>query len=248
MRPVSFRSLRMRSGIAPHIKFTGSSPFSSTVSSRRELVVNAMTEEAALTSMQKRVDRAAKGFRRVGVMSFWAQLTLTVVSSVIIVFAILYRTATQVSKEAGLYLTLFGLILGFLSTFWAFGYTRLAAKLRKGVNEPEKTPPRATVLKTLTSGIIINIIGMGATIFGLEATTGLLFAKSLSASFTMATPYAMNQANPVQALDIFVVQASTNTLLSHFIGLCFSLWLLRAITNAGDEPLRPAAPVVDESL
>jgi hypothetical protein len=47
---------------------------------------------------------------------------------------------------------------------------------------------------------------MGATIFGLEATTGLLFAKSLSASFTMATPYAMNQANPVQALDIFVVQ------------------------------------------
>jgi hypothetical protein len=61
------------------------------------LVVNAMTEEAALTSMQKRVDRAAKGFRRVGVMSFWTQLTLTVVSSVIIVFAILYRTATQVT-------------------------------------------------------------------------------------------------------------------------------------------------------
>ena len=57
----------------------------------------------------------------------------------------MYACAWQVSKEAGLYLTLFGLLLGFLSTFWAFGYTRLAAKLRQGVNEPEKTPTRATV-------------------------------------------------------------------------------------------------------
>mmetsp|Transcript_39302 Transcript_39302/g.85485 ORF Transcript_39302/g.85485 Transcript_39302/m.85485 type:complete len:88 (+) Transcript_39302:393-656(+) len=62
------------------------------------------------------------------------------------------------------------------------------------------------VLKSLTSGIIINIVGLAATLFGLEATTGLLFAKSLSATFAVANPYAMNQVNPVQALDIFVVQ------------------------------------------
>eukprot|EP00959_Pyramimonas_sp_CCMP1952_P460370 9479742-Pyramimonas_sp.AAC.1 len=141
----------------------------------------------------------------------------------------MYACAWQVSKEAGLYLTLFGLLLGFLSTFWAFGYTRLAAKLRQGVNEPEKTPTRATeicrwldarirvecvvhtdgkhiktesfgptvtefcVLKSLTSGIIINIVGLGAGLLGMEATTGLLFAKSLSASFAVASPYAMNQ-------------------------------------------------------
>eukprot|EP00241_Pyramimonas_parkeae_P012884 CAMPEP_0114228004 /NCGR_PEP_ID=MMETSP0058-20121206/2102_1 /TAXON_ID=36894 /ORGANISM="Pyramimonas parkeae, CCMP726" /LENGTH=272 /DNA_ID=CAMNT_0001338903 /DNA_START=324 /DNA_END=1142 /DNA_ORIENTATION=+ len=193
-----------------------------------------------LSPAAKRVDMAAKGFRKLGVCSFWSQLILTVVSSVIVVFAILYRTATQVHKEAGLYLTLFGLLMGFLSTFWAFGYTRLAAKLRQGVQDPEQTPPRAEVLKSLSSGITINLVGLASTLFGLEATCGLLFAKSLA--FAASNPYTISQSNPVQALDIFVVQASANTLLSHFIALCFSLWLLRMITFGSESP-----PTISES-
>jgi hypothetical protein len=35
--------------------------------------------------------------------------------------------------------------MGYLSTFWAFGYSRLAAKLRKGIADPSVTPPRAEV-------------------------------------------------------------------------------------------------------
>jgi len=146
----------------------------------------------------------------------------------------------QVHKEAGLYLTLFGLLMGFLSTFWAFGYTRLAAKLRQGVQDPEQTPPRAEVLKSLSSGITINLVGLASTLFGLEATCGLLFAKSLA--FAASNPYTISQSNPVQALDIFVVQASANTLLSHFIALCFSLWLLRMITFGSESP-----PTISES-
>jgi hypothetical protein len=49
----------------------------------------------------KRVERAARGFRRFGVCSFWAQLVLTTVSTVIVVFAILYRTATMVRRPCG---------------------------------------------------------------------------------------------------------------------------------------------------
>lgn len=52
----------------------------------------------------KRVERAANGFRRFGVCSFWAQLVLTTVSTVIVVFAILYRTATVV-RQASVLLT-----------------------------------------------------------------------------------------------------------------------------------------------
>lgn len=44
----------------------------------------------------KRVERAARGFRRFGVCSFWAQLVLTTVSTVIVVFAIFIRMATGV--------------------------------------------------------------------------------------------------------------------------------------------------------
>jgi hypothetical protein len=45
-------------------------------------------------------------------------------------------------------------------------------------------------------------------------------------------PYLSGQAfNPVLALDIFLVQAAANALLSHFIGAAISLWLLRSITQ-----------------
>eukprot|EP00238_Polyblepharides_amylifera_P004636 CAMPEP_0196583094 /NCGR_PEP_ID=MMETSP1081-20130531/41969_1 /TAXON_ID=36882 /ORGANISM="Pyramimonas amylifera, Strain CCMP720" /LENGTH=230 /DNA_ID=CAMNT_0041903865 /DNA_START=231 /DNA_END=922 /DNA_ORIENTATION=+ len=204
-----------------------------TLKVKRYVKASATNEsEDVVKNASQRVERASKVFRRLGIASFWCQLVLTVVSSVITVFAILYRTATQASTEVGLYLTLFGLLMGFLSTFWAFGYTRLAAKLRQGVTEPEATPPRAEVIKSLSAGISINMVGLAATLVGLEATCGLLFAKALS--FATINTYTMAQANPVQALDIFIVQACTNTLLSHFLGMGFSLWLLKTITGGSD--------------
>ena len=63
------------------------------------------------------------------------------------------------------------------------------------------------MIKTLSSGITINLVGLAATLVGLEATCGMLFAKELS--FAGTSPWAtqvLSQAKPVQALDIFVVQ------------------------------------------
>ena len=63
-----------------------------------------------------------------------------------------------------------------------------------------------------------------------QATTGLLFAKTLSVA--ASNPYLSGSAfNPVAALDVFLVQAAANTLLSHFIGAAVSLWLLRSVTQ-----------------
>jgi hypothetical protein len=36
----------------------------------------------------------------------------------------------QNGPAVSLYLTLFGIVAGFVSTFWSFGYTRLARRLR----------------------------------------------------------------------------------------------------------------------
>ena len=47
-----------------------------------------------------------------------------------------------------------------------------------------------------------------------------------------SNPYLSGSAfNPVAALDVFLVQAAANTLLSHFIGAAISLWLLRSVTQ-----------------
>ncbi|KAB2602849.1 protein TIC 21 [Pyrus ussuriensis x Pyrus communis] len=92
-----------------------------------------------------------------------------------------------------------------------------------------QAPPRADVIKSLKNGIVLNILGMGAAVLGMQATVGLLVAKALTSS---ANPYQglTPGYSPVLALDVFLVQASANTILSHFLGLLFSLELLRSVT------------------
>lgn len=136
----------------------------------------------------------------------------------------------KVSSPATFYATSGGIAAAFISVFWSFGYIRLSERLRKTANQPSKAPPRAEVVKGLRNGIVLNLLGMAAAILGMQATVGQLVAKALTSS---GTPYYQGIApgySPVLALDVFLVQASANTILSHFLGLVFSLELLRSVT------------------
>lgn len=77
---------------------------------------------------------------------------------------------------------------------------------------PAQAPPRAEVVKNLKNGIIINLLGLGSAILGLQATVGALVAKALTSS---AAPYAQGGAtySPVLALDVFLVQVLVVVLL-----------------------------------
>lgn len=150
----------------------------------------------------------------------------TVVAAVILSFSVVITG--KVTSPTTFYSTAGGIAAAFISVFWSFGYIRLSEKLRRTANEPSKAPPRADVVKGLRNGIILNLLGMGAALLGLQATVGLLVAKALTSS---ANPYYQGIGNsPVLALDVFLVQASANTILSHFLGLVFSLELLRSVT------------------
>ena len=63
---------------------------------------------------------------------------------------------------------------------------------------------------------------------------GGLVAKTLSSS--TSNPYAAGAANRAAptSLDVFSVQASTNTIFAHFLSLFFANWLLRKL-NSGAE-------------
>ena len=116
---------------------------------------------------------------------------------------------------------------GYFTTFWSLGVGRLGNKLQSAVQELDLVPPRADVVRQLSTGLTVNFIGLGATIIGLQATTGVLFAKSLSAA--AAAPFSPGGYNPVLALDIFLIQAGGNCMLAHWIGAAVSLWLLRTV-------------------
>ena len=73
------------------------------------------------------------------------------------------------------------------------------------------------------------LLGMGASLLGTYTIVGTLAAKALTQSATV-----VGIAAPVQALDLLIVQANTNTLAAHFVGLCASLRLLRAASACED--------------
>jgi len=121
----------------------------------------------------------------------------------------------QNGPSISLWLTLFGVVAGFLSTFWSFGYTRLSRRLYRylstGPDDNSKHVKKADVLNTLMRGSWINVLGLGSTLLGLQATVGLLVAKTLTNA--TANPFLAGGAgsyNPVLALDVFLVQVCTS--------------------------------------
>ena len=127
---------------------------------------------------------------------------------------------TQNGPGATLYLTLFGIAASFLSTFWAYGLTRLARQLRiyaqRGPQGAGGRIKKADVRARLWRSSGVNLAGIAATLLGLQATVGLLVAKTLTNA--TANPFLSGGSgsyNPVLALDVFLVQASAPPMCVH---------------------------------
>jgi hypothetical protein len=181
--------------------------------------------EAARASLA----RATRALRRFGWVGFWAQLTLSVVGAVILLFSVAFTSLA--GPRASLYLTLVGILAGFLSAFWNYGYLRTAGRMQEFLDGADVAKVRKqAVVDLVTRGVLINACGLGATLAGVQALVGTLVAKTLSnASVNPFMASAAAGYNPVLALDVFLVQAATNTLLGHFASMACSLWLLNVL-------------------
>jgi len=177
------------------------------------------------------VARLRKRLWGVGWLSWWAQTILTVVSAVLLLFASTVKLPSP-ALLGGLLLALTGLATSFCSMLWTWGYTRISVKLGKEAIAPAEAAKRAA--GALRKGLLLNLLGMGVSLLGAEAIIGTLTAKALTQAATVAVG---SVSAPVQALDLLIVQANTNTLASHFIGLCASLRLLRAARACDGEEL-----------
>jgi hypothetical protein len=88
------------------------------------------------------------------------------------------------------------------------------------------------IRRTITIGSSLNLFGMLITLIGALQIVGLLASKLLT--MQGVTPLvglsaASVSAQTLQPLDILIVQANTNTLLSHFISLVCCLVMTRSI-------------------
>jgi hypothetical protein len=83
----------------------------------------------------------------------------------------------------------------------------------------------------LRTGLIVNLVGLTLTLVGAEAIVGALLAKALTLPQQGSGLLQINPSQIISALDIVVVQANTQTLLAHFIGLVGTIWLLNRVSK-----------------
>jgi Protein of unknown function (DUF3611) len=176
------------------------------------------------------VKKISAHLRRVGWASFWLQLVLAVVSTLIFLFAAPFASGANNPGTGGsLIFALGGLLVLYGNTFWSFRYVMTSRKLKNSDLRPKK----ADTIKLIQWGLMTSILGMALSVMGAESIAGTLLGKSLSsaASFGMFSPDALSKI--IQPLDIFIVLANTHTVTAHFIGIVSSLWLLNQINKQG---------------
>jgi hypothetical protein len=150
----------------------------------------------------------------VGWFSWWAQVILSTISAVLLLFANSVTDRISIFALVGRGFALGGLGCAIASTLWSLGYARLAARINKQGMPPEEAASAARGL--VRFGMTINLLGTGLCLIGAETIVGTLAAKALTQSQSAVLGIA---ASPVQALDILIVQANTNTLGAHFLSL-----------------------------
>ena len=171
------------------------------------------------------IQKIGEAFRKIGWISFWIQIVLGVVSTIILVFAsATFSRSNEPNPGSGLgfFFAIASLFSLYIATFWAFRYTRFGRTLKDA--DGIARPSRAEALQLVRQGLWGNLVGMILIILGSQAIVGSLVAKSFQQSETVLQKL-------VQPLDLFVVQANTNATTAHFAGLLASLWLLNRITR-----------------
>lgn len=175
--------------------------------------------------------RVVLAFRRWGWASFWTQVVLCVVSSLVLLQLVLLKAPTTNTPTGadsnpatlpGLSFAWAGIAVLGASIFWNFRYTQMAKKLRS----PDRPTKSQTVFQ-IKIGIIINLLGMLITLIGAASIVGALTLRSQQGVFAGAGNFNLT----IQPLDFQIIQASFNIIFAHFVGLVAALWLLNRATD-----------------
>jgi hypothetical protein len=192
-----------------------------------------MIDKSGSKSPPTSLQEIALAFRRAGWISFWSQLVLGGVATVILGFASISRDVVAGQQNLGAGVGIFFAACGVIalggSIFWAFRYTRIARQLQS--SNSNNRPRKADTVQLLRLGLLISLGGMLISVVGAQAIVGALVAKSLTLPQAGAGVYQIDLSRTIRPLDIFVVQANTNTVAAHLAGLIGSLWLLNRISR-----------------
>jgi hypothetical protein len=169
---------------------------------------------------------AAQKVRSVAFANFWLQLPLTVVSASILIFALMFTNPQ--AQDISRVFTFAGIVFAFASTWAARTMLDAAKRASAGEGAPLES---ARLLSKLVGNTNLNLCGLGATLLGLQASVGTLVSKTMLSAAN--APYAQPQPGAtLVSLDVFSLQASTNTLLAHFLSIVCANLMIKAVAKA----------------
>ncbi|MEO0770976.1 MAG: DUF3611 family protein [Cyanobacteria bacterium J06649_4] len=168
-------------------------------------------------SLPPAIRRISKNFRLAGWSSFWAQIVIGVISTLLFLINALAQDNNLSNPGSNLFQTA-GILFVFAGAVWGFRYVRLGRKL--GSSNPDLRPKPKDATQAVRIGTLISMLGMLLTIVAAQAVVALVWLQALS---------QVNNNNfnfrPINAVEIAVIFSAVNTMFAHFIGLCASLWL-----------------------
>lgn len=171
---------------------------------------------------------SVKMLQRTSWFSWWSQMILTVISTVILGFA---KTTTSAKDSPNLVLSSMGIFVSALSIIWTWGNgSRLSRRLS---NKPASRSSAAHMLRrAVTIGTMLNLVGLLLNLLAAQEIIGGLAIKVLTQKQSL-----LDGSSGLQPLDVLVVQANANSLLSHYISLACLLYLTKQIAKL-DPPSR----------
>ena len=163
------------------------------------------------------------GMRRTGWIRFWIQSILGVVVTSVLLFSNVVSNDSegQLSLAPGLSLTTVSLVLLFLSLWQGWLIVKTGRAISSNVR-----PSRGQTSKLIKRGLVIDLLGILFGLIGYQALMGALF---IQATQTQGIAIATSSDVAITGLEILSVLSNTQVIAAHFVGLCFSLWLLRRI-------------------
>ncbi len=175
----------------------------------------------------------ARQFWRLGWTGFWIQLALFSISiSLLIVVSVSSAEAAQRRGiNLGNYASYGSSLIMLFTTLWCFRYTRLARRIA----DPEKCPPRSSVMRTLWVGVWASALGIvSSMLLTTSAAMRLLFVllATPQTGVPVVTPLGSDSGKTISAIDALSLTALQFALTAELIVLAFSLWLLFRVTRS----------------
>ncbi|KAA8494897.1 Protein TIC 21, chloroplastic [Porphyridium purpureum] len=177
--------------------------------------------------------RASVVFWKLGWIAFWLQLALTIVSAVILGFALAFPSVegsvsiNGITKLAMVFTTV-GACFSIVAILWTYGYTRIGYRcmlqLKDIANQRDKIS-RPFISRSLYVGTLVCLAGLLATVIGLQGLNGTLLTRIFTNTNRYSSGAYANLTASLQPIDLLVIQAASNSLLSLLIGLIVTLWL-----------------------